>query len=137
MGMGTAPAHAWVISLETLRGMLPVQVKGVEDSFLTVELDWDEFARAIDHDLTLSFDNEKATVVLAAWEQLQAAFAHATMTGSAGLTLEIGWYDREQGDRYDELENGAYFYVDGMTCLSPAGERFKNKIEEKTWTVFG
>ena len=137
MGMGSAPAHAWVISLENLRGMLPVQVKVVEDTFLPVELDWDEFARSIDHDLTLSEDNERATKVLAAWEQLQAAFEHATQTDWSKLSLEIGWYDRESGDRYDDLENGAYFYVEGMTCLSPAGERFQNKIDEKAWTVFG
>ena len=137
MGMGTAPAHAWVISLETLRGMLPVQVKEVEDAFEPCELDWNEFSRSVDRDCSLSGDNERATKVLAAWEQLQAAFEHATLTGWAGLTLNIGYYDREEGDRYDELEDGAYFYMEGMTCLSPAGERFKGKIEEKAWTVFG
>jgi hypothetical protein len=72
-----------------------------------------------------------------AWEQLQAAFSKATKVGTSHLELGIGHYSSDEGDRYDDLKQGCYFTVDNVIQLTPAGEKFREHLEERSWTVFG
>jgi hypothetical protein len=51
--------------------------------------------------------------------------------------LGIGYYSSDDGDRYDDLENGCYFSVEGVTQFTPAGKKFKERLAEKSWTIFG
>jgi hypothetical protein len=53
------------------------------------------------------------------------------------LELAIGHYSDDDGDRYDDLIHGHYFIVEKVTQLTPAGEKFKEYLSEKSWTVFG
>ena len=117
MGMGTAGAHAFVISLDELRKICPKEVHAVED-----ELTWGDVAMEIN-------DNTPPLV-----EALVEAFNKAT-----DLKLSIEHYDDETGDRYDEVDNtnGCVFCVDGMMQYTPAGEKYKDVIKEQNWTVFG
>lgn len=135
MGMGTAACTGWIISLDAIRELCPNEVKGCEDTFVSCsndecEMDWNSFA----NDLEMEAAEGNPLLM---WEILQKAFAETTKTGDRHLELNIGYYYDDEGDRYDELEGGAYFYVDGMTQLTSAGERFKDKIEKKSWTVYG
>jgi hypothetical protein len=50
------------------------------------------------------------------------------------LELNIGYHEAE--DRADEV-NGVYWFLDGVYQYSPAGEKYKSKIERKFWTTFG
>lgn len=58
---------------------------------------------------------------------------------NTGLSLYFDHYDEESGDRYDNPgdKDGCIFCVDGMVQLSPAGEKFKNIVTERSWTQFG
>ena len=138
MGMGTAAAHAWIVSIESIRELCPNEVKACEDAFTACsneedgEMTWDSFANDMEMD-----DCKVEGNPLLMWEILCKAFAEATKTGDSHLELNIGCYYEDDGDRYDDLEDGAYFWVEGMMQLTPAGERFKDKIEQKSWTIFG
>ena len=72
-----------------------------------------------------------------AWEKLQAAFKMNTTVGKSTLELGIGHYSGDDGDRYDEIGQGCYFTVDNVTQFTPASEKFRVHLEEKSWTVFG
>ena len=50
--------------------------------------------------------------------------------------LELGLVCHNAEDRGDELDGGS-FSVYGVYGYTPAGEKYKDKIERKTWTVFG
>jgi hypothetical protein len=135
MGMGHAPAHAWTISLDGLRRICPSEAAACEKVFDEHGYDWDSFALALDKD---DFEDVDDPEVLAGhWEALQAAFKIATTVGQSALELGIGHYSAEDGDRYDNLEEGAYFTVEGVTMLTPAGEKFREDLQEESWTVFG
>jgi hypothetical protein len=56
-----------------------------------------------------------------------------------GLSLYFDSYDEDGGDRYDNPgdKDGCIFCVGGMMQLSPAGEKFKDIIFERSWTQFG
>jgi len=138
MGMGAISCDAWTITLAGLKAICPGEVEACEMVFQRHGYDWDSFALAMRQeefdDLSDDFDPQD---MVTAWAALQAAFQKATSVGTSHLELGIGHYRREDGDRYDELEEGCYFTVEGVTQLTPAGERFKEHLEVKSWTVFG
>ncbi len=131
MGMGSAPCHAWTISLDGLKAICPKEVELCEAALEALDDDWNSFALAMEQEEQLDDATDDA------WEKLQAAFKEATRVGNSCLELGIGYYSADDGDRYDDLEPGYYFTVDNMTQLTPAGEKFKAYMEEKSWTVFG
>ena len=71
-----------------------------------------------------------------AWGKLRAAFKRNTKVGKSHLELGIGHYSSDDGDRYDEIGQGCYFTVDDVIQFTPAGEKFRVHLEEKSWTVF-
>jgi len=131
MGMGTAPCHAWTISLDVLKKICPTEVDACETVFNALGIDWAAFA------LGMTNDDHTAENMVTAWEGLQDAFKEKTEVGTSNLELGIGHYSRDDGDRYDDLEDGCYFTVDNVTQFSPAGEKFREQLENKSWTVFG
>lgn len=135
MGMGYAPAHAWTISPDALRRICPSEVGTCERIFDDHGYDWDRFALALDKNDFEDVDD--SAVLCGPWEVLQAAFQTATAVGDSALELGIGYYSADEGDRYDDLEEGVYFRVEGVTMPTPAGEKFKEDLQEKSWTVFG
>ncbi len=135
MGMGAAPAHAWTISLDDLRCICPKEVVACERVFEEHGYDWNSFALALDTDHFEGVADPK--MLREPWESLRAEFKIATTVGGFALALGIGHYCAEDGDRYDDLEEGAYFTVDGVTMFTPAAEKFKDFLKEKSWTVFG
>lgn len=130
MGMGSIPCHAWTISLDGLKAICPQEVEACEAALAAMGQDWDAFALSMTSD-------EDVEPMEEPWEQLQATFRKATRVGECCLELDIGHYSSDDGDRYDDLEDGCYFTVEGMTQLSPAGKRFKDHLEERSWTVYG
>lgn len=138
MGMGAAPCHAWTIHLDGLKAICPREVEACETTFETLGYGWDSFAlgmvREQFDELPEGTDPE---AMVNAWEKLMVAFSKATKVGKSCLELGIGHYSPEDGDRYDDLEEGCYFAVEGVTCLSPAGKKFNAHLAERSWTVFG
>ena len=135
MGMGAAPAHAWTISLDSLRRICPNDVAACEKVFAEHGYDWNSFALALDkNDLG---DVDDTETLCGPWESLQAAFKTATAVGASALELGIGYYNAEDGDLYDELDEGAYFTVEGVTMLTPAGEKLRNTSKRKAGRCSG
>lgn len=133
MGMGSIPCHAYTISLDNLRAFCPDEVAECETLFGPAGETWDTFARSAEFD-----EYSEAAPIMVAWKALQAAFARMSQTTvSSHLELGIGYYSEDDGDRYDDLEPGVYFSVDGMTQLTPAGKQFKDVVKEQSWTVYG
>jgi hypothetical protein len=132
MGMGSAPCHAWTISLDGLKAICPKEVKAFETVLKQHDSNWDSFALAIDQE-ELDDHSELAN----AWINLQRAFAKATKVGKSHLELGIGHYSSDNGDQYDDLEQGCYLTVDNVTQLTAAGKKFSAQLEQKSWTVFG
>jgi hypothetical protein len=136
MGMGSAPVNAFCINSDDLRTLVPNEY----DSLLKVleehELDLNYFAQTIDD------ESEFGDEIILAYQNLRAAFERVTAStdptaDQSRLSLSIFHYDAEKGERYDDLEHGANWCVEGMVQLTPAGERYKHLVQEKAWTVFG
>ncbi len=138
MGMGSAPCNAWIITLDGLKAICPQEVEACEAAFKAQDCDWDAFALGMEKeqfdDLPEDTDPE---AMIEAWERLQIAFKRNTKVGKSHLELGIGHYSSDDGDRYDEMEQGCYFTADGVTQLTPAGKKFRAHLELKSWTVFG
>ena len=64
------------------------------------------------------------------WEKLYKAFYERT----GGLELDLVHHEAE--DRGDELD-GWSFSVEGVFDYTPAGRKYKDRIEHKSWTVYG
>lgn len=125
MGMGTGACYGWTISYDNLKKICPKEIADVE-SVKEFE-DWGEFSRDIELD-DLPAGVQKAT------QSLIESFAKST-----GLTLSFAFYNEDDGDRYDEVDNyeGCIFIVDGMWSYTPAGEKFKDVVKQQLWTQFG
>ncbi len=135
MGMGSVPCHAWTISLDGLKAICPKEVKAFETVLEQCGDDWDSFALGMEQ---VQFDDDaESEEMVNAWKKLQAAFSRATKVGTSHLELGIGHYSSDDGDRYDDLEQGCYFSVDNVTQFTPAGEKSTPTFEERSWTVFG
>ena len=134
MGMGSAPAHATVISWDNLKKLCPKECEALEKALdATDEWTLDGFAQsAVSGDI-----EEVPNEIYQCWDNLLDAFTNTTATPDSELFLSIGYYDREQGDRYDDLQEGAFFMVDGVWVKTPAAEKLGDMLEEKSWTVFG
>ena len=130
MGMGSAPCHAWIISLDSLKAICPQEVEACEAALRSMGYNWDSFALAMGH------ENIDDSALLDSWEDLRVAFTKATQVGKCYLDLGIGHYSSKDGDQYDELEDGCYFTVDNVTQLTPSGKKFREHLEEKSWTVY-
>jgi len=128
MGMGAAPCYGWHISLANLREICPQEVALVEVLFPALDTSWGDIAKA------LSVDDEVPEVIGTALDKLRDAFEEATE-----LRLGIGYYDEDGGDRYDSVEHtdGCIFDVEGIMQFTPAGEKWKDKLSEDMWTMFG
>ena len=126
MGMGASPCSGWVIGYNDLKKICPKEVSLVEgdEEFE----DWGEVSRGFEFD-------ELPVVMQKAVEGLIGVFSNNT----GGLTLSLGFYDEEGGDRYDQVDSheGCVFFVDGMVSLTPAGEKFKDVVRERLWTQYG
>ncbi len=126
MGMGASPCSGWIISYNDLKKICPKEVDLVEgdEEFE----DWGEVSRGFEFD-------ELPVVMQKAVEGLIGVFSNNT----GGLTLSLGFYDEEGGDRYDQVDSheGCVFFVDGMVALTPAGKKFKEVVRERLWTQYG
>ena len=132
-------ASAFVCSLPSGQTEVPQEfAKGVEHG------DWEDLSELFEEcslqDDPMDIEQEAESMrdeCIAKWKELCVAFTEATTVEGEGLTLWCGHHNHDaEGSRYDDID-GVYFAVEGMYQLTPAGERFKDSIQEKRWTVFG
>ena len=125
MGMGTGACSGWIISYDNLKKICPKEIDDIEGA--EEFEDWGEVSRGFEFDELP--DSIKKSV-----EDLVGQFLNTT-----GLTLSLGFYHEDDGDRYDEVDSheSCVFFVDGMVALTPAGEKFKDVVKQQLWTQYG
>jgi hypothetical protein len=141
MGMGAAAAHADCIEWDSIKKIVPQESAAFEAVLADLEMTLGGAASILDecgpeHGASDLEDSDEVKLQVA-YTNLQDAFITATTVGESNLELWIGYYDSESGDRYDDLSDEHYFSVNGVYQHTPAGERFKDVIERKSWTQFG
>ena len=144
MGMGYGGNYADVIEFEGVKEIVPEPAKKFEDFLEKNKIVLSDAIKALaeeDGGCLDSIDEKDYDHLYAEleteFEVLNKAFQEQTKVGGDScLELTPMFHDEDSGDRYDEVEGG-FFHVDGMYCLSPAGEKFKGKIERKFFVSFG
>lgn len=132
--MGAIPCHGQTTTLDKLRKLLPKELAECEKVLTTVmdedtdePMNWDSVCRMVD------YQENFPPLVEDAIKLLQEQFQVAT----GGLTLSFGMYHDDEGDRYDDLEDGAVFFVGGVYVQSEAAIANKDLWEDVSWTVYG
>ncbi len=129
MGLGTYACLAEVINQSFICEQAEKEYREFFATLKDYGCSLNEFANAFqDEDFGELFDITQEGEVINKWLKLKEAFDKRT-----GLDLSIGYHVAE--DRGDEVD-GAFFQVDGVYQYTPAGEKYKDKIIRKTWTVW-
>ena len=133
MGMGAIPCHGQTTTLGKLRKLMPTELAECEKVLATImdenteePMNWNSVCLMVDYQQNLP------PLVDDAIKLLQEQFQVAT-----GLTLSFGMYHNEDGDRYDDLEDGPLFFVGGVYVQSEAAIANKDLWEDVSWTVYG
>jgi hypothetical protein len=108
-----------------IKNIVPQETAKFEECLVAAGMDLDEFCEAYSQG---EFD--EGDTILDAWDNLNTAFTKATRVETAGLELEPVYDD-------DLDDDNAFFSVLGVDQLTPAGAKFKDKIEQKHFTSFG
>jgi len=143
MGMDQAPACGIVISHDSVRKIVPAEMRALETLMKENGSDWSELADAIEGgDEDYEHPDE-----FRAFDVVRRAFAKATQVPvrprkgkpTSHLDLYIGLYNEEKGGLYDDLhhEDGAYFTVGGSEKLTGAGRKFERELNTELWSQFG
>jgi hypothetical protein len=123
MGMGNYPCYADTVTVDFVKEICPDELNDFFVALATNDLSRADFANSCSRD---TFEKEVEEM----WIALVKAFQKAT----GGLELGMTFHEAE--NRGDELD-GYTFTVDGVYIYSPAGEKYKDKIARKAWTVYG
>jgi hypothetical protein len=160
MGMGSFAVGSFVIEYKDLKKICPDEIKTIEKAKYFKEvgwgtvgqwLAWDDPEQIKDTLFDAVLDDKSKPVIrlglmaeeivediFQEYEKLVIALKN-TFNKKTGLTLYFDSYDEDGGGRYDNPgdKDGCIFCVDGMVQLTPAGEKFKDVINERKWTQFG
>ncbi len=140
MGQGTYANHADTVEKEFLEQICPDEWKALINYLKKEKIDYDSFGAEMQEyyqqgdftynlDGDMSVDEDPWKTVLELYTALVDVFEKKTK-----LTLSVRYHDRE--DRGDEVD-GAFWEVEGVYTFTPAGEKYKDKIERKFWTTWG
>lgn len=70
--------------------------------------------------------------IMDCWEEVQKEFKTKT-----SLIVGLDFHSPDEGNRGDEVEYGAIFYVYGVWQYTKAGDKFRGKIQHLKWVTFG
>jgi hypothetical protein len=142
MGMGYSAASSWTIDEKDICGIVPEAWDKFVNTLNRYNLSTRDWADAEYHDAKddiceeLQDDKAKENIDIAL-KELYDAFAVTTSIGYTNLTLTLEYYDGDSGDRYDDLEDGAAWFVDGVTEKTSAGKHYESVLKYSRWTIFG
>jgi len=137
MGMGNYPCFAEVIEEDFVKEQCPELLDKLKILLDKLDISFDQFATYFDESqgndmLADGISLEDQKTLHEAYHDLQDEFEQKT-----GLILLVIYTcDEDEADRGCEVTGGCWS-VGGVYQLSPAGEKYKDKIERKFWTVFG
>jgi hypothetical protein len=125
MGMGNYAQYADVVEESFVREVCPVEFHRLIECLDQDNFSMEELAKAISTQQNEEIPGKSRI----AYVCLCGAFQAVT-----NLELSIAFHIAE--DRGDEVD-GVFWCVDGVYDYTPAGTKYKDKIQQKTWTVFG
>jgi len=138
MGQGTYAQWADVVEEDFLKEVCSKEYDTLLNSLKEAKSDIDEFASYFDEfygyedDIPQNEDSKVMEVwgrIKTAYTELQKKFKEVT-----GLELRIRYHSKE--DRGDDVDGG-FWEVGKVYDYTPAGQKYKDRIERKTWTVWG
>lgn len=149
MGMGYAGRREFIIEDDDLRAMVRDEydafleaIKALDLTEVSSQLEFevatlDHLAEAIDQN-----GYELPEDVAAAYTKLLDAFSSETkvllppaFVMAQDLEISLGY--KSDGDIYDDIPDGHYWQVFGMTQLTEAGKKFQSVIQEMSWVHLG
>jgi hypothetical protein len=149
MGMDSYAVNGYVIPYYELKKICPDEIAAIENERFFKATGWGVIAKWLTDDDVSAFEDEIYFAIEDSDEalveecvkiyhnhivNLTKAFQERT-----GLTLYFDHYDYDGGGRYDNPydSDGCIFCVNGMTQLTPAGEKYKDIVIEARWTQYG
>ena len=132
MASGMCPCWADVVQKKLLEQICPDELKRFTDALLEADISEWEFHlswRSGENVRLEQINEEDAESRKNVPHRALQALINAFQTKTGGLELDICFHDPENGDRYDEV-SGLFFTISGAYQYAPAGERFKQFIEE-------
>ncbi len=149
MGMGYWANHVETISDEALAQLCPATLaafKAVtdqgacEEGYVARFLEEQDDVDLADSLAEAGYEPEQIEAQLAdirsAYDALRDDFQAKTTLGEEHLTLWLGYHNLAEGSRYDEVD-GAYWGVHGVYTLSGPGKRFRDKLTDASFVMFG
>ena len=105
----------------------------------------DDAAKAIEYNDTIEYNDqdwegepneneikELIKEINKAWTSLRRTFSRKT-----GLSLDMGFHDKDnEGDRYDDI-NGYYFCVGNVWTKTKPGQKYARNISRKMFVTYG
>jgi hypothetical protein len=150
MGMGTFAVGSFVIEYDELKKICPEEISAIENEKFFGDTGWGVLSQWITwNDPDQLTDNmydvyEGEDVDDVVMRYLEIYDKHITnlknsFNSKTGLSLYFDHYDIDDGDRYDNPgdKDGCIFCVEGMVQLTPAGEKFKDIVTQRSWTQYG
>lgn len=153
MGMGSFAVNSFVIGYDDLKNICPDEITAIENEQYFQDTGWESLARWLAWDdpdqmqdalIDVIEGDDVTEIEEQSVEIINKYDAHITnlkkvFNKKTNLELYFDHYDEDGGDRYDEPgdKDGMIFCVQGMTVLSPAGEKYKDIITERRWTQYG
>jgi hypothetical protein len=152
MGMGSFAVGSFVIEYNDLKKICPEEIAAIEGEKFFNDIGWGTIGQWLAWDdadqfkeeIEALYTNDKEDIDDILDEYVKIYDKHIidlkdAFNKKTGLTLYFDIYDSECGGRYDNPgdKDGCIFCVDGMVQLTPAGEKFKDVINERKWTQFG
>lgn len=137
MGMETSACYADVISYGFVSNTCPDELIALQEALKKADYDLESLAMITNYDgdlegeleIDLGDDEANTKAIVNAYENLCFKFQEKT-----DLTLDLCYHAKE--DRGDEVD-GHFWAVGGVYVLSKAGEKYKDRIERKHWTIWG
>jgi hypothetical protein len=135
MSSGNYAHNADTVTNEFVQETCPEEYTALNKILTDNKSDLDGFASVATYEgdifaeLETDYDNDIAKAMVDAYVALLMAFSEKTDLG-----LAIRYHVKE--DRGDMVD-GMFWEVEGVFVYSPAGEKYKEHIEEKSWTTYG
>jgi len=114
-----------VMEWDDIRKLVPKEAAVLEERLQALGMSTDELCAAAECDAFFGVQSLSGV-----WHRLSEAFTQATTVEGRGLTLEPRRLETYDGYTVH------LFHLQGMSQLTPAGEKYLDKIEVKELVVF-
>ena len=124
-----------VIDWDDIKKIIPDEAADFERQLQTAGMDLDTFCRAMEDDDWDIGDCTQDSIdsITDAWDKLDEAFRKTTTVKRAGLSLN----PKYRTPSFDNRDGVAFFAVDGVHQLTPAGAKYKGEIYRRQFMGVG